>query len=81
MIQTQYKLIARINSIIQSPEDEVTHKKKVLLIKILLLSFKQEMEAIEEKLLSEEASHYEALVPDSEQKITALSMRFTIYLN
>lgn len=81
MIQFQFRLLSRIRSVINAPKDEICEKNKLLSIKMMLVGLEEDLEEVETAVLQEEFNYTEQEILSCQQKITALSSRFTLFLN
>ncbi|MBN9294989.1 MAG: hypothetical protein J0G96_13510 [Flavobacteriia bacterium] len=81
LIQFQFKLIARIRSVLNASKEEVCDKNKILAIKMMLTALDDELLEVETTVLQEEFNFTKAEVMECQQKFTALSERFTLFLN
>lgn len=81
MIDFQFALLSRIHSIVTSPDKEICVKNKVLLIKMALTPMEERLLEIEEEVLKEEFTHSRAEVLNCQENMTALTLRFTLFLN
>lgn len=74
-------MLSRIRSLVNSPKDEVCDKNKVLAIRMMLTTYEEEIEEVEMQVLQEEFNYTEQEILLCQQKVTALSSRFTLFLN
>lgn len=81
IIQFQFRLLSRVRSVINAPREEICEKNKLLSIKMMLVGLEEELEEVEATVLQEEFNHTEQEILSCQQKITALSSRFTLFLN
>lgn len=81
IIQFQFRLLSRVRSVINAPREEICEKNKLLSIKMMLVGLEEELEEVEATVLQEEFNYSESEILECQQKITALSSRFTLFLN
>ena len=81
IIQLQFQLLSRIRSIVNAPKEEVCDKNKILSIRMMLTAYDDELLEVETTVLQEEFNFTKAEVMECQQKFTALSERFTLFLN
>jgi hypothetical protein len=67
--------------VINAPKDEICEKNKLLSIKMMLVGLEEDLEEVETAVLQEEFNYTEQEILSCQQKITALSSRFTLFLN
>lgn len=66
---------------INAPREEICDKNKLLSIKMMLVGLEEELEEVETAVLQEQFNYTEQEILPCQQKITALSTRFTLFLN
>ncbi len=81
IIQSQFRLMTRIRSVILAPKEEICEKNKILSIKMILTAYYDELETLEQAVLQEQFNFTKAEILDCQEKISPLSLNFTLYLN
>lgn len=76
-----YEIISRIDSILEMTDKEFCAKNKCLTIKMILRKMDDELQKIEQQLLSEEFCFMEFKIKQCEASYTALNLRWTQNLN
>ena len=81
IIQSQFRLMSRISSVLNAPKDEICEKNKVISLKMIMTAYFDELETLEQAVLQEQFNFTKAEILDCQQKMSPLSMNFTLFLN
>lgn len=79
--QVLFEIILRVESILEMTDKEMCSKNKCITIKMVLKKMENDIQKIEQQLLSEEFTFMQFEVRQCEQSMTALNLRFTLNLN